>query len=69
VLDAGTSYDAIFEAPPYSGPGPYDKYLLFNRNYRASNNLDGSGFGGQMTEIHVYPSGTLAQQTIPNGLV
>jgi FtsP/CotA-like multicopper oxidase with cupredoxin domain len=68
VLDAGASFDAIYEAPAYvgNGPDPYDKYLLYNRNFRASNNLEGSGFGGQMSEIHVYPIGTLGTQTLPN---
>ncbi|MCA9927087.1 MAG: multicopper oxidase domain-containing protein [Anaerolineales bacterium] len=65
-IGAGESYDVIFEAPAYQGPGPYDTYLLYNRNYRSSNNLDGSGYGGQMTEVHVYPAGTLGDQSLPN---
>jgi FtsP/CotA-like multicopper oxidase with cupredoxin domain len=62
----GASYDAIFIAPPYQGPAPYDTYLLYNRSYRHSNNLEAGGFGGQMTEVRVFPSGTLPPQTIPN---
>jgi FtsP/CotA-like multicopper oxidase with cupredoxin domain len=65
-IGVGESYDAIFEAPAYQGPGPYDKYLLYNRNYRHINNRDPSGHGGPMTEVRVYPAGTLGPQTLPN---
>jgi len=65
-IGPGESYDVTFEAPAYQGPGPYDTYLLYNRNYRGSNNLDGSGYGGQMTEVRVYPAGTLGTQSLPN---
>lgn len=61
-IAAGESADCIFVAPPYQGsPEGYDTYLLYNRNYNRSPQL-----GGQMTEIRVYPSGTLAPQTLPN---
>lgn len=63
---AGESIDAIFTAPPYQGPGPYDTYLLYNRSYRRSDNLAAGGYGGQMTEVHVYPSGALGLQQVPN---
>lgn len=68
VLDigAGESYDAIFNAPAYHGPGPYDTYLLYNRNLIRSNNLAAGGFGGQMTEVRVYPANGLDPQSIPN---
>ncbi len=66
TMGAGSSYDAIFEAPSYVGPGPYDTYLLYNRNYSRINKLDGSGYGGQMTEVRVYPTSTLPVQTLPN---
>ncbi len=36
--------------------------MLFNRNYLRSNNLAPGGFGGQATEIRVYPNGVAAQQ-------
>ena len=65
-LGVGESYEAIFTAPAYQGPGPYDTYLLYNRNYRSLNNRDASGFGGQMTEVRVFPAGTLGPQTLPN---
>ncbi|MEZ4864696.1 MAG: multicopper oxidase domain-containing protein [Caldilineaceae bacterium] len=63
---AGESIDAIFEAPAYQGPEPYDTYLLYNRSYSKSDNLSPSGYGGQMTEVRVYPTGTLGAQTLPN---
>lgn len=64
-LGAGEAVDAIFTAPAYRGPGPYDTYLLYNRAYNRASNLSG-GFGGQMTEVRVYPAGTLGPQTLPN---
>lgn len=64
TIGAGEAYDVIFEAPPYQGPGDYDTYLLFNRNYHRG--VNGPGPGGQMTEVRVYPAGTLAPQTLPN---
>jgi FtsP/CotA-like multicopper oxidase with cupredoxin domain len=66
LMGAGQSYDAIFTAPPYQGPGPYDTYLLYNRSYSRFNNSDPSGYGGQMTEVRVFPAGTLGPQTVPN---
>ncbi|MBI5069293.1 MAG: multicopper oxidase domain-containing protein [Deltaproteobacteria bacterium] len=59
---AGESIDAIFTAPPVTAP---TTYLLFNRSLKRSANLAG-GFGGQMTEVRVYPAGTVPPQTIPN---
>jgi len=68
-LGAGESVDAIFVAPPFDAskatPGGYNVYLLYNRAYNRSNNLSGS-FGGQMTEVRVYPAGVLPPQAIPN---
>lgn len=64
MLGAGESFDVIFTAPPHSGGTGPDKYVLYNRAYNRSDNLAG-GFGGQRTEIHVYPSGVAAQQ-FPN---
>lgn len=56
--------------------GSYNRYLLRNRRYSALTNngavTDGSqagtlaGLGGQVTEVRVYPAGTLAAQTVPN---
>lgn len=65
-IGAGESAEAIFVAPPYQGPGPYDTYYLYNRTYTMSSNLSAGGSGGQMTEIHVYPAGTIGPQALPN---
>ncbi len=62
---AGESIDAIFTAPPKTGPG-YDTYVLYNRAYAQSNNGAAGGFGGQRTEVRVYAAGTLAPQGEPN---
>lgn len=64
---AGESFDAIFTAPPHSGGSGPDVYMLYNRRYTNANNLAPGGFGGQATEIRVYPSSEpLATQLIPN---
>jgi hypothetical protein len=69
LIGAGESFDVIFEAPAFSGGSGssgagYDTYVLYNRRYTQEDNLAG-GFGGQRTEIRVYPSG-LASQAYPN---
>lgn len=66
AFGAGESIDAIFTAPTYQGPGPYDTYLLYNRAFTRANNLAPGGFGGQMTEVRVYPTGSLNPQQYPN---
>ena len=53
LMGAGESYDVIFEAPAYQGPGDYDTYVLYNRRYTQENNA-----AGQRTEVRVYPSGS-----------
>jgi hypothetical protein len=65
-IGAGESFDVIFTAPAYSGDGPYDTYVLYDRTYRRSNNLAPGGFGGRTTEIRVHPAGTIPAQSIPN---
>lgn len=65
-LGAGESFDAIFTAPPFSGAGTYDTYLLFNNSLGALGKPGGTGLGGQMTEVRVYPAGILPAQTAPN---
>jgi FtsP/CotA-like multicopper oxidase with cupredoxin domain len=64
-IGPGESFDVLFTAPPHQGPGAYDTYMLYNRNYTRSNNLAPNGFGGQATEIRVYSSG-VAAQAYPN---
>jgi FtsP/CotA-like multicopper oxidase with cupredoxin domain len=66
LIGAGESYDVIFEAPAYEGPGPYDTYILYNRRYTQESNLSPGGSGGQRTEVRVYPAGTLAPQLYLN---
>ncbi len=66
-IGPGESFDAIFTAPAFSGGNGssgqgYDTYMLYNRNYISSNNLAPGGFGGQATEVRVYPSGVGPQQ-------
>jgi FtsP/CotA-like multicopper oxidase with cupredoxin domain len=65
-FNAGESFDVIITAPPHIGPDPYNVYMLYNRAFTRSNNLAAGGFGGQATEIRVYPAGTLPTQTAPN---
>jgi hypothetical protein len=65
-IGPGESFDVVFTAPAHSGVGEYDTYRLYNRNYTRSNNLAPGGFGGQATEIRVYPSGMLGTQAYPN---
>jgi FtsP/CotA-like multicopper oxidase with cupredoxin domain len=67
-IGPGESYDVIFTAPPKTGAGEYDTYYLYNRSLTRSNNLADGGFGGQTTEVHVYPPGpgAPAAQGYPN---
>ncbi|MFY9914213.1 MAG: multicopper oxidase domain-containing protein [Nocardioidaceae bacterium] len=67
-IGPGESYDVVFTAPSYvgTGPNPYDTYMLYNRNFQRSNNLAPGGFGGQATEIRVYPGTTVGTQNFPN---
>ena len=62
LMGAGESYDAIFTAPPYQGPGPYDTYVLYNRRYTQDDDVSSQG---QRTEVRVYP-GTLGPQQYLN---
>ncbi len=67
---AGESFDVILTAPAFSGGSGssgngYDTYVLYNRAYTRGDNLVGDG-GGQRTEVHVYPAGTLPAQAYPN---
>jgi FtsP/CotA-like multicopper oxidase with cupredoxin domain len=65
-MGAGESYDVIFTAPDYvPDPAGYNTYILYNRRLTQVANGAGNGFGGQRTEIRVYPGGLNAQQ-FPN---
>ena len=65
---AGESIDAIFTAPPHSGRHRDLRHLrALQPRLRAVEQPGGSGgFGGQRTEVRVYPAGTLPPQTHPN---
>jgi hypothetical protein len=71
-LNAGESFDVIITAPAFTGGTGsstfgYDLYMLYNRNFLRSNNLADGGFGGQATEIRVYPAAAaIPPQTVPN---
>ena len=65
-IGPGESFDVIFTAPAHVGPGDYDTYVLYNRNLTRSNNLAPGGFGGQATEIRVYPPNSVDDQLYPN---
>jgi FtsP/CotA-like multicopper oxidase with cupredoxin domain len=70
-IGPGESFDVVFTAPAFTGGSGssglgYDRYMLYNRAYDRSNNGAPGGFGGQATEVHVYPSGTVGVQQYPN---
>jgi FtsP/CotA-like multicopper oxidase with cupredoxin domain len=62
LIAPGESYDVIFTAPRVDTP---TTYLLYNRKLAYLNN-GGEPYGGQMTEVRVFPAGTLQPQTAPN---
>jgi FtsP/CotA-like multicopper oxidase with cupredoxin domain len=63
LMGAGESFDAIFTAPAYQGPGAYDTYVLYNRRYTQDDDVTTQG---QRTEVRVYPAGTLGAQAYLN---
>jgi FtsP/CotA-like multicopper oxidase with cupredoxin domain len=69
----GEARDVLFTAPAHSGGSGPDKYLFRNRRYETLNNNGAPGgggiapdLGGMATEVWVYPSGTLPDQTEAN---
>jgi FtsP/CotA-like multicopper oxidase with cupredoxin domain len=63
----GESRDVIFKAPAKkSGSADHDVYRLYDRNYAYLSNGGAQGYGGQMTEVHVYPAGHFGPQSKPN---
>ena len=67
-IGPGESRDVLFTAPPHStgvGSTP-DIYLFKNRNLDRTTNPGSSGLGGMVTEVRIYPAGTLPPQTYPN---
>lgn len=74
-IGPGESRDVLFTAPPYSAllPGGvdgggrnYNLYWLRNRNAQRLVNGSLPGPGGMMTQVWVYPAGTLGPQPGPN---
>lgn len=72
-LGAGEARDVIFTAPPFQAStaltdavGSYNRYWFRNRSAHRLINPGISGPGGMMTEVRVYPSGTLGAQSGPN---
>ncbi len=63
MIGAGESADAIFVAPEVTD---MTTFLLANRNYARLSNGGASGYGGQMTEVRIFPAGTLPPQLEPN---
>ena len=67
----GKSLDVLFTAPDIT-PNQTDAYgnyyalKLYNRNLYKNTNDGAPGEGGIMTEIRIYPAGTLAPQAGPN---
>jgi hypothetical protein len=62
-LGAGESADVIFVAPEVT---EMTRLLLFSRSLAHLSNPGTPGLGGPMTEVHVFPAGTLGSQTGPN---
>jgi FtsP/CotA-like multicopper oxidase with cupredoxin domain len=65
-IGPGEARDVLFTAPTFSGSGSYDTYWLRNRDNHRLTNGSASGLGGQLTQVRVYPAGTLGAQTHPN---
>ncbi len=63
TIGPGQSVDAIFIAPDVT---EMTKLMFYNRKYSRLSNGGHTGYGGQMTEVHIYPAGTLPPQTEPN---
>jgi FtsP/CotA-like multicopper oxidase with cupredoxin domain len=77
-IGPGEARDVLFTAPSYDASkpgdtdawGPYNRYLLRNRNYQALTNGGAAGLGGQVTEVRVYdpsgPNGPVPEQAMAN---
>lgn len=63
AIGPGESVDAIFTAPSV---GSQSTYLLANRSLGRLSNNGGPGLGGQLTEVRIFPAGTLPPQSGPN---
>ena len=64
-IGPGEARDVLFDAPPHDGSAdPYNVYHFKNRDWRKLSNNGASGPGGMMTEVRIYPTGTLGAQTV-----
>ncbi len=66
-ISPGQSTDAIFTVPdPFQGQAGFPVVLsLYNRNLN-KNYTAGMVPGGMISQVHIYPPGTLPPQTAPN---
>jgi FtsP/CotA-like multicopper oxidase with cupredoxin domain len=73
-IGPGEARDALVTAPIYNaslpggtdGTGAYNVYWLRNRSAQRLVNDTLPGLGGMVTQVRVYPGGTLGPQTGPN---
>jgi FtsP/CotA-like multicopper oxidase with cupredoxin domain len=74
-IGPGEARDVLFTAPAYNGLAPtetdedgraHNTYRLQNRNLSRLTNGGRTGLGGQVTEVWVYPTGTLGPQAHAN---
>jgi hypothetical protein len=65
-IGPGEARDVLFTAPSHVGGGGFDTYQLRNRSLHKLRNGAAPGLGGMVTEVRVYPSGNLPDQTEPN---
>ncbi|MFQ6019886.1 MAG: multicopper oxidase domain-containing protein [Dehalococcoidia bacterium] len=65
-IGPGEARDVRFTAPAHSGGVGPDVYQFRNRNSNKLVNGSAPGLGGMLTEVRVYPSGTLPPQAAPN---
>lgn len=73
-IGPGEARDALITAPAYDSglpggadtAGPYNHYWFRNRNSQRLVNGDLPGLGGMLTQVRVYPAGTLPNQARAN---
>jgi FtsP/CotA-like multicopper oxidase with cupredoxin domain len=71
-IGPGEARDVLFDAPPFEADRPsgtdsvgaYNVYYFKNRDWRKLSNNGAPGPGGMMTEVRVYPTGTLPAQVV-----
>jgi FtsP/CotA-like multicopper oxidase with cupredoxin domain len=71
-MGPGEARDVLFDAPPYQATRPsgtdsvgnYNVYYFKNRDWQKLSNNGQPGPGGMMTEVRVYPPGTVPAQVV-----